>query len=158
MSGNRFFHVNINVADLDRSIGFYAIFGFKVLIRTTLDAETQRKTAEAMNHPINDAEWALIRIGDDPASACIDLVEWKTHPTHGKPYESANHAGIYRILIHVDDPDAILAALEKAGHPLMGPILRAEPFPGKSPTTMFCVQDPDGVVIEVAAGLDHLVV
>ena len=155
--GNRFYHVNINVADLDRSIRFYEIFGFKSLFRTKQDAETCRRTAEAFNRPYNEAEYAFLRIGDDPKSACLDLVEWHTRPTFGTPYETANHAGIYRILVHVSDPDATIAALEKAGHPLMGPVLRATPFPGKTPTTMFCVRDPDGVVVEIAAGLDHLV-
>ena len=156
-SGNRLFHVNMNVTDLERSIRFYDIFGFEVIFRTVQDEETGRKSAEAFGRPDNEAEYALVRIGDNLASACIDLVEWRTHPTHGKPYASANHAGIYRILVHVDDPDAILAALEAAGYPLMGPVLRTQPFPGKTPTTMFCVQDPDGVVVEIAAGLDHLV-
>ena len=157
MGANRFFHININVTNLDRSIRFYEIFGFKPIFRTVQDEETGRRSAQAFNRPYNEAEYALARIGDNPASACIDLVEWRTPPTHGKPYETANHAGIYRILVHVTDPDATLAALEKAGHPLMGPVLRATPFPGKTPTTMFCVRDPDGVVIEIAAGLDHLI-
>ena len=61
------------------------------------------------------------------------------------------------MLVHVEDPDAVLAALEAAGHPLMGPVLRAAPFPGQTPTVMFCVRDPDGTVVEVAGGLDHLV-
>ena len=154
---NRLFHVNVNVTDLDQSLGFYEIFGFKPIFRTVQDEETGRRSAEAFNRPHNEAEYALVRIGDNPASACIDLVEWRTDPTHGTPYETANHVGIYRILVHVPDPDAILAALDQAGYPLMGPVLRAAPFPGKTPTTMFCVRDPDGVVIEIAAGLDHLV-
>ena len=157
VSGNRFYHVNINVADLERSIRFYEIFGFKALFRTRQDPETSRKTALAFNRPFNEAEYSMIRIGDDPAAGCIDLVEWKTRPTFGTPYENANHPGIYRILVHVSDPEGTLKALEKAGHGLMGPVLHATPFPGKTPTTMFCVRDPDGVVVEVAAGLEHLI-
>ena len=157
VTGNRFYHVNVNVADLDRSIAFYAIFGFETVFRTVQAGETSRETARAFDRPYNEAAYALVRIGNDPAAACLDLVQWLTHPTHGAPYPTANHAGIYRMLVHVDDPDAVLAALEAAGHPLMGPVLRTAPFPGKTPTVMFCVRDPDGVVVEVAAGLDHLI-
>lgn len=155
--GNRLFHVNINVANLERSLRFYEIFGFKPVFRTVQDEATGRRSAEAFNRPYNEAEYALVRIGDNPASACIDLVEWRTLPAQGTPYRAANHAGIYRLLVHVSDPDATLAALARAGHPLMGSILRTTPALGQTPITMFCVRDPDGVVVEIAAGLDQLV-
>jgi catechol 2,3-dioxygenase-like lactoylglutathione lyase family enzyme len=157
LGGNRFFHVNVNVRDLDRSIRFYEIFGFKTVFRTIQAGEASRETAKAFGRELNEAAYALVRIGDDPNVACIDLVQWLTEPTHGTPYPTANHAGIYRMLVHVEDPDAVLAALEAAGHPLTGPVLRAAPFPGQTPTVMFCVRDPDGTVVEVAGGLDHLV-
>ena len=157
MGGNRFFHVNVNVTDLDRSIAFYAIFGFKPVFRLALDPETTRQTALAFGEEPNDAEFALVRIGDDPRAPCLDLVQWKTRPTEGRPYDKSNNAGIYRILIHVEDPDAILASLAEHGFAPMGEVIRATPVEGQPPTTMFCVRDPYGTVIEVAAGLDHLV-
>src|SRR5471030_2219512 len=78
MAGNRFFHVNVNVTDLDRSIAFYRLFGFEVVFRQALDPETSRRTALAFGRERNDAEYALMRIGDDPRATCLDLVQWKT--------------------------------------------------------------------------------
>jgi catechol 2,3-dioxygenase-like lactoylglutathione lyase family enzyme len=154
---SRLYHLNINVADLDRSIAFYRIFGFEAVFRGLLDEVDTLGFARAFAAPPNAAEYALIRIGDDPRATCIDLVQWRTRPTHGSPYEAVNHAGIYRFLIHVDDPDAILAALRAAGHMPMGEIHRRE-HPGLArPTVVFGVRDPDGVVIEVASNLDGLV-
>jgi glyoxylase I family protein len=157
MAGNRFFHVNINVTDLDRSIAFYGLFGFEVVFRQQLDPETSERTALAFGRERNDAEYALVRIGDDPRATCLDLVEWKTRPTEGKPYALSNNAGMYRILVHVADAEATLAALATAGVTPMGEVIRATAVPGKPPATMFCVTDPDGTVIEIASGLDHLV-
>jgi catechol 2,3-dioxygenase-like lactoylglutathione lyase family enzyme len=157
MGGNRFFHINVNVTDLDRSISFYRLFGFEPVVRLVLDSETNRQIGRAFGEEPNDAEFALVRIGDDPRAPCLDLVQWKTRPTEGQPYAQSNNAGIYRMLIHVEDPDAIIASLAEHGYPLMGEVIRATPVEGQPPTTMFCVRDPDGTVIEVAAGLDHLV-
>ena len=157
MAGNRFFHVNVNVTDLDRSIAFYRLFGFEVVFRQTLDPETSRRTALAFGRERNDAEYALVRIGDDPRATCLDLVQWKTRPTEGRPYELSNNAGMYRILIHVADAEATLAALAGEGVTPMGEVIRATAVEGQPPATMFCVRDPDGTVIEIASGLDHLV-
>jgi catechol 2,3-dioxygenase-like lactoylglutathione lyase family enzyme len=157
MAGNRFFHVNINVTDLDRSIAFYRLFGFEVVFRQTLDPETSRETARAFDREPNGAEYALVRIGDDPRATCLDLVEWKTRPTEGRPYALSNNAGMYRILVHVEDAEAVLAALAAHGVTPMGAVIRATAVEGQPPTTMFCVHDPDGTVIEIASGLDHLV-
>lgn len=157
MSGNRFFHINVNVTDLDRSIAFYRLFGFEVVFRQELDPETNRQIGRAFAEEPNDAEYALVRIGDDPRAPCLDLVQWKTRPTEGQPYPQSNNAGIYRMLVHVADPDATLAALAEEGVTPMGEVIRATPVEGQPATTMFCVRDPDGTVIEVASGLDHLV-
>jgi catechol 2,3-dioxygenase-like lactoylglutathione lyase family enzyme len=157
MAGNRFFHVNINVTDLERAIAFYRLFGFEVVFRQELDPETSKRTALAFGRERNDAEYALVRIGDDPRATCLDLVQWKTRPTEGTPYALSNNAGMYRILVHVEDAEATLAALAAAGVTPMGEVIRATAVPGQPPATMFCVKDPDGTVIEIASGLDHLV-
>lgn len=155
MAGNRFFHVNINVTDLERSIAFYRLFGFEVVFRQELDPETSERTAPAFARERN-VEYALVRIGDDPRATCLDLVQWKTRPTEGRPYELSNNAGMYRILVHVEDAEAPLAALAEGVTP-MGEVIRATAVPGQPAATMFCVKDRDGTVVEIASGLDHLV-
>ncbi|MGE3747190.1 MAG: VOC family protein [Sphingomonadaceae bacterium] len=156
MNLNRIYHMNINVTDLDRSIGFYEKLGFKTLVRFELDEETTRATCAAFGAAPNRCRAAFLRLGDDPAAPCLDLVEWLTEPTQGQPYPEANHTGIYRIAFHVDDPDAILAELEELGIPLMGPVGHGNP-PGGGRSTVFAFRDPDGTVLEILSGVEHMV-
>lgn len=156
MGANRFFHVNINVTNLDRLIAFYRLFGFEVIHREILDGEVAEGVARAFGEELNVAEYALVRLGDDPAATCLDLVQWRDRPTHGVAYLTSNHAGLYRILIHVADWEGTRSALVAAGHPPIGEVLHGS-LGGGSATTMFCVRDPDGVVIEVASGFDATV-
>jgi glyoxylase I family protein len=156
MNLNRIYHVNINVTDLDRSIAFYELLGFKTLIRFTLDEETVRATCAAFGGEPNECRAAFLRLGDDPAAPCLDLVEWITQPTEGETYAKANNVGLYRMAFHVDDPDAILAELERRGIPLMGPVGYGNP-PGGGRSTVFAFRDPDGTVLEVLSGVEHMV-
>jgi catechol 2,3-dioxygenase-like lactoylglutathione lyase family enzyme len=157
MSGARLFHVNLNVTDLDRSIAFYRLLGFEVLVRMTWDEDTTRQAALAFRIDPNEAEFALMRIGNNADSPCLDLVQWRTRPTTGRPYEQPNHTGIFRFMIHVEDVHEIIAKLREAGIQPVGEIVRATPVQGQAPTTMFCVADPDGIMVQVASGMDHLV-
>jgi catechol 2,3-dioxygenase-like lactoylglutathione lyase family enzyme len=156
MNLGRIYHLNINVADLDRSITFYERLGFKVLIRFELDDDTVRQTCAAFGDGPNRCRAAYIRLGDDPNTPVIDLVEWLTHPTQGRPYEKANNAGIFRIAFHVDDPEEILRELERNEIELLGPVGYGNP-PGGGRSTVFAFKDPDGVVLEVLSGVEHLV-
>lgn len=156
MNLNRMYHVNINVTDLDRSIAFYEKLGFKTLVRFELDEETTRNTCAAFGAEPNRCRAAFLRLGDDPASPCLDLVEWLSEPTQGEPYAAPNNAGLYRIAFHVDDADAILAELEQLGIPLMGPVGYGNP-PGGGRSTVFAFRDPDGTVLEVLSGVEHMV-
>lgn len=156
MNLNRIYHININVTDLDRSIAFYELLGFKVLIKFGLDEETTRDTCAAFGAEPNELRAAFIRLGDDPNAPCIDLVEWITQPPKGQPYADANNAGMYRMAFHVDDPEAVLAELERLGIPLMGPVGYGNP-PGGGRSTVFAFRDPDGTVLEVLSGVEHMV-
>jgi len=156
MNLDRIYHVNINVTDLDRSIAFYKQLGFKVLAEFTLDEETTRTTCAAFGAAPNDCRAAFIRLGDDPRSPCLDLVEWQTHPAHGRPYADANNVGVFRIAFHVNNPDEILAGLKDAGMELLGPVGYGNP-PGGGRSTVFAFRDPDGIVLEVLSGVQHMV-
>jgi glyoxylase I family protein len=148
---DRLFHFNINVTDLDRSIAFYSLLGFKVLLRTKLDPETMQSTLSKFDETDNDAEFALIRLGDDLTGTCIDLVKWDK-PVVG-PARRVNEIGLCRIAIQISDRISLLARLAEANVHLMGGRGALE----RDPDEMFCFRDPDGVIVEIVAGLDHLV-
>jgi catechol 2,3-dioxygenase-like lactoylglutathione lyase family enzyme len=155
MSDRRIFHVNINVADLDRSIDFYARLGFDVVHRERLEPDAVRSTlAKFGDTQAFGAEYALLRLGDDPTATCLDLVQWD-RPMR-EPTNRIDELGLYRIAVHSSDPAAILRALADAGIELLGTKERRSPET-HDPADWFCVRDPDGTVVEIVSALDHLV-
>jgi len=152
---NRIFHVNINVADLDRSIEFYARLGFAVVHRERVDPDALRSTlAKFGETDVLGAEYALLRLGDDPTATCLDLVQWD-RPMR-RATNRVDELGLYRIAVHSSDPASVLGALADAGIELLGPEDRRSPAT-HDPADWFCVRDPDGTVVEVVSALDHLV-
>jgi catechol 2,3-dioxygenase-like lactoylglutathione lyase family enzyme len=155
VNDSRIFHVNINVADLDRSIAFYERVGFDVVHRERLEPEALRATrAKFGETDAVGAEFALLRLGDDPDATCLDLVQWD------RPMRAAanrvDELGLYRIAVQSSDPASLLAAFADAGIELVGPEGRRSPA-AHDPAEWFCVRDPDGTVVEIVCGLDHLV-
>jgi catechol 2,3-dioxygenase-like lactoylglutathione lyase family enzyme len=155
MSDSRIFHVNINVADLDRSIEFYERLGFAVVHRERLEPAAVRSTlAKFGDTQAFGAEYALLRLGNDPAATCLDLVQWD-RPMR-EPTNRVDELGLYRIAVHSSDPASVLRALAAAGIELLGPKDRRSPET-HDPAEWFCVRDPDGTVVEIVSALDHLV-
>ena len=155
MSDSRIFHVNLNVSDLDRSIEFYAHLGFGVVHRERLEPDAVRASlAKFGEADAIGAEFALLRLGDDPAATCLDLVQWdRPFREQGNRFDQL---GPYRIALQSGDPASLLATLADAGVDLLGPEGRRSPRT-HDPADWFCVRDPDGTVIEILSGFDHLV-
>ena len=155
MPADRIFHVNINVADLDRSIEFYALLGFTVVRRESIEPEAVLATSAKFGETeAVGADFALVRLGDDPTATCLDLVQWdRPFRAQGNRFDQL---GPYRIALQVADPASLLAALADAGIELLGPEGKRSPA-SHDPAQWFCVRDPDGTVIEILSGFDHLV-
>lgn len=155
MAEARIFHLSISVRDLDRSVQFYDLLGFGIVhgerLSETVAASTLGKLGER-DH--NGAEFALIRLGNSPNATCIDLVQWDRMVEMPEP--KVHQSGIPRIAIQVEDPPSLLARLAEAGIKLTGPPGKNRPQE-QDPNEMFAFRDPDGVIIEVVSGLDHLV-
>jgi glyoxylase I family protein len=66
----RFFHLNLNCKNFDRSLAFYKMLGFKV-VRDI--GEGGGKVFERGFHiPNNTARAAMLALSDDPAAAQLD--------------------------------------------------------------------------------------
>jgi catechol 2,3-dioxygenase-like lactoylglutathione lyase family enzyme len=155
MGRDRIFHFSINVADLDRSISFYGMLGFTVLHRERIDEGANQAILAKFGQPgTNGAEYALIRMGDEPGATCIDLVQFDTSVPVDPP--PVNRIGIGRIALQYADPSSLLGTLAKAGVELLGPAGRTNPL-DRDAGGMFAFRDPDGVIVEIVSGLDHLV-
>ena len=144
----RFFHINVNCSDFDVSLAFYQLLGFKVV----LEFDDDKSFGETGLGPILrlpddcDGRAALLALGDQPGALRLDLIEW-TNPVvaDGRPPNLARQ-GFGRICLNVLDADRLYRDLVDAGQKPYTP-------PGRillagSDIKVFCIEDPDGVVLE----------
>jgi catechol 2,3-dioxygenase-like lactoylglutathione lyase family enzyme len=140
---SRFHHVRINVTDLDGSIPWYEGLGFELLERGPLTAATHL----GVEGPVH-AEVARLRLPDEPFEAL--LVQWDEPAGHGRHPANANHAGLFRMALGVDDTRAAHDGLVAAGWAFdRAPIevaLNGTPVPDM---WIAFLQDPDGVPFEL---------
>jgi len=147
------YHINLNCTNLERTVAFYELIGFK----QSIDLSEQ-----VGDLPIGFAEIGLARplalpdtlagravlmaAGDDPRATRLDIVEWSEPVQRGPARVGLAQPGVGRIALKVRDAAAIHEALVAAGHaPYSEPcrvVMAGQPF------LVFCVEDPDGIVIE----------
>ena len=77
------FHVNINVKDFDRSLEFYQMVGFKVIL--DIGEGPNKGNDIGLNIPNSVGRAALLALSDDPRATRIDLIEWKQPVTDRRP-------------------------------------------------------------------------
>lgn len=157
MTQARIFHVALNVTDVERSIAFYERLGFKVITRSPSTPEMAEQIGRLFGEQPNEHTAVLLRLGTDTYATCLDLVQWHTRPTEGRPYSAANQTGIFRFSIHVNDPEVLLSRLRQNGISPIGEVIRLELAKGKPLSTLLVIKDPDGIVVEIVSGLDHLI-
>ena len=75
------FHLNINVTNFERSLEFYKMVGFKVVL--DIGEGPNKANDKGLNIPNSRARAALLALSDDPRATRIDLIEWKQPPTAG---------------------------------------------------------------------------
>lgn len=112
-------HENYNVADLDRSLAFYA---------EALDLhEKRRKTA-------SDGSYIIVYIGNEQSSFELELTELRYHPQSYDLGECEFH-----LAFRTDD-----YAAAHAKHEAMGCICFENPTMG-----IYFIEDPDGYWLEI---------
>lgn len=151
---NRLYHVNITVADLDRSVTFYEALGFRVTARHRNDGE-RKGTARALGGEFNPVEFAFMRLGNGPNKMLIDLCQYFDPPTYGTPVQDLHHAGMVRLAFHVDEIEPVYDELKAMGVRMLGPLEFATP-PGGGRSAVFAFHDPDGTILEVLSGVEHM--
>jgi glyoxylase I family protein len=143
----RFFHVNICVRDMERSIQFYQDLGFTKANDLMLGGGTPG-IGQALGLEVKKLRGVFMRLGDDPNAPVLDLVQFIDPPPQGEPYATLNNIGICRIAFIVDDIETTYATLMAKGVNFVAPLRRYE---GPRGTTIgiMCFKDPDGTVLEV---------
>jgi glyoxylase I family protein len=150
---HRFFHINVNCTDFDRSIAFYQAVGFEIVLDFDNQPGPRRTFGEIGLAPIlrlpetADARACLMALQPDDFSATrLDLLEWKSPVEPAERRRNLAQPGVARICLKTFDADAVHDRLAALGHePYTRPI-RIQM--GPSDIKVFCCEDPDGVVIE----------
>lgn len=144
------FHINVNARDFDRSLAFYRLIGFEIVVDF---AETEdRSFGEIGLGPVlrlpNDCSARAVLLlpkgkSDGPR---IDLIEWQTPQVAAVARTSLAQPGVGRICLRTRDAFSLHDRLVEEGHqPYSRPVAISM---GPSEILVFCVEDPDGVVIE----------
>ena len=143
-----FFHVNVNCSDFDRSLAFYRLIGFEPVNTFEGDADFGAVGLGPVLRLPDDCAGraALLQLGGDGAGPRLDLIEWTSPRQAPPPPRSLAQPGVGRICLRSLDADAVHARLAAAGHHGYTPPVRI--VLGGSVIKVFCVEDPDGVVIE----------
>ena len=107
------FHVNVNVTDFNRSLAFYKLVGFKVVL--DIGEGPNEGNDVGLGIPNSIARAALLSLSDDPRATRIDLIEWKKPPTEGAAPAHLYHTGIARIALFTKNIDEEYQRLKAAG-------------------------------------------
>jgi len=144
----RFFHINICVRDMERSIPFYQDLGFTKVADFILGGGNPG-IGEALGlREAKKLRGVFMRLGDDPNAPVLDLVQFLDPPPQGQPYATLNNIGICRIAFLVDDIEKTYQTLVAKGVDFVAPLQRYAGPRGTSIGVM-CFKDPDGTVLEV---------
>lgn len=149
---HRFFHINVNCTDFERSLAFYQLIGFEVLLDFERRPGPRRTFGEIGLGPVLglpedcDGRAALLTLSDDPLAMRLDLIEWKTPVVPRVPRRNLAQPGVARICLKATDADSVHARLVAAGHVAYSAPTRISL--GGSWIKVFCAEDPDGVVME----------
>ncbi|BAT56909.1 hypothetical protein NOS3756_59210 (plasmid) [Nostoc sp. NIES-3756] len=141
------FHCNINVTDLDRSILFYEMLGFKVIVDFR-EGMSSPELATALGLSQAQLRGVHLSVGDDPNLTRIDLVEFQNPRTEGRPYTHLHHTGINRVSIRT-------TSLHQTYRELKAKRVNFFSEPVTLPGTTFtfvCFTDPDGTVLQLVEG------
>lgn len=141
-------HINLNVADLDRSRAFYALLGFTEykpgIPYLGLEADAPRPLAPAAAGALGLAEGTRARAcilelgGGDPKLDLTELPDLAGRP----PLDTADR-GLVRLCLGTRDLDALHARLAARGVDFVAP-----PATTAGARLALC-RDPDGALIEL---------
>ncbi len=143
----RIFHFNINCTDLGRTLPFYELLGFKVILDFR-DGMKSQEMAEAFGLPVADLKGVHLRIGDNDDATRIDLLEFVDPPPQGQTYPALNCTGVARVCLKTKNIWQMYENLKAKGV-----VFISEPkkLPGTE-VTIVCFKDPDGTFLELLEG------
>jgi glyoxylase I family protein len=141
------FHFNINCRNLEKSLLFYQMLGFKIVLDFR-EGMSSQEMAEAFSMKIADLKGVHLQLGTDESNTRIDLLEFKAPQPVGEPYPHLAHTGVARICLKTTDIQADYENLKLKGVKFLS-------SPKQLPSTdvsIVCFTDPDGIFLELLQG------
>lgn len=145
-----FFHINVNCSDFERSLAFYRLIGFEIVL--DFSASGGASFGDVGLGPVLrlpddcDGRAAMLMLGGDQRGLRLDLIEWRSPREPALARRSLAQPGVGRICLRTLDAAAVHARLSGAGYVCYSAPKRIAL--GGSKIEVFCAEDPDGVVIE----------
>jgi len=142
---DRLAFVAASCRDLERSVAFYRdVLGLRELARFAPGPQSG-----AGLRLDGEVEWEMAYL-DDGAGFAVDLTQWRRPEAVPEPaYPSANHLGIFRMALLVDDIDAAHAELARLGVTCLSGPATLDMGPGIPPLRALLFPDPDGAMLEL---------
>jgi catechol 2,3-dioxygenase-like lactoylglutathione lyase family enzyme len=112
-------HINIHVSDIEASIKFYGLLGWKVMfdLRRGEPGYMQPVKVSPLNeHGGGMTMGVVLSLGDDPRAATkIELIQYVDPKPSPRPFRPAHQVGVHRIAMRVKDIDATVADFRAKG-------------------------------------------
>lgn len=143
----RIFHFNINCTNLDRTLPFYEMLGFKVILDFREGMKSQ-EMAEAFGLSVADLKGVHLRIGDNENATRIDMLQFVAPPPQGQPYPTLNNTGVARVCLKTVNIWGMYENLKAKGVKFLS---EPKKLPGTA-VTIVCFKDPDGTFLELLEG------
>jgi catechol 2,3-dioxygenase-like lactoylglutathione lyase family enzyme len=130
-------HFSYTVGDLDRSLAFYAKFGFELVNRySEAGPQTDRGTAT------ENADMDILLVRHPVNGVMLELIRYKRHPAERAARNSV--VGAAHVAFVVADMDSAYAALRADGVEFL-----SEPNGDQYGEKWVYMWDPDGIVVEL---------
>ena len=135
------FHVNVNCSNLERSLAFYKMLGFRVVL--DMPGGGGAKLDKGLGLVDGRGRGALMVLGDDKRATRLDLIEW-LNPKTEEPYPHLAHMGICRMALRTPNVPKVYEELKAKGVEFF-----SEPQVFEGGVAFVCFKDPDGTIIEL---------
>ncbi|WP_019929618.1 VOC family protein [Nocardia sp. BMG111209] len=140
----KFWHVGINVTDMDASIAFYRRIGFEVMQDQEVDDANLARAF--MVEGASRLRFAHMRLNDSPDEAMLDLIEWRDAHSEGRAQSDLVHPGLCRFSILTDDIDAEYTRLSAEGVEFLHTPQSVIGADGVGGWRLLFARDPDGTL------------
>jgi catechol 2,3-dioxygenase-like lactoylglutathione lyase family enzyme len=131
-------HTGITVSDLERSIGFYELFGFEVADRIEEEGEEVERGVGV------DGAKLTVAMLEGPGGARLELIQY-LEPANSPAAHPNNGIGAAHVCVQVDDVDTAVEELRARGVGFV-----TEPITHEEGAIRWVyAKDPDGITAEL---------